>query len=108
MRAPPGEFAGYIRGNVARIPNYGERHRRGETIPSAFVESTVNQVIFKRIVRKQQMRRSLAGAQLFLQVRTQVLNNDLTTSRESGRPVADFGRWYPGFTHRGGPVEPAA
>ena len=45
---------------------------------------------------------------LFLQVRSQVLNNDLTTSRESGRPVADFGRWYPGFTHRGGPVEPAA
>jgi len=80
----------------------------GETIPSAFVESTVNQVISKRIVNKQQMRRSLAGAQLFVQVRTQVLNNDLTTSRESGRPVADFGRWYPGFTHRGGPVEPAA
>ena len=99
MRAPPGEFAGYIRGNVARIPNYGERHRRGETIPSAFVESTVDQVISKRMVNKQQMRRSLAGAQLFLQVRTQVLNSDRS---------ADFRRWYPGFTHRGGPVEPAA
>ena len=99
MRAPPGEFAGYIRGNVARIPNYGERHRCGETIPSAFVESTVDQVISKRMVNKQQMRWSLAGAQLFLQVRSQVLNSDLT---------ADFRRWYPGFTHRGGRVGPAA
>ena len=53
MRAPPGEFAGYIRGNVARIPNYGERDRCGETISSAFVESTVNQVISKRMVNKQ-------------------------------------------------------
>ena len=99
MRAPPGEFAGCIRENVARIPNYGERDRCGETISSAFVESTVNQVISKRMVNKQQMRRSLACAQLFLQVRTQVLNNDLT---------ADFRRWYPSFTHRGGRVEPAA
>ena len=99
MRAPPGEFAGYIRGNVARIPNYGERDRCGETISSAFVESTVNQVIAKRMVNKQQMRWSLAGAQLFLQVRSQVLNSDLT---------ADFRRWYPGFTHRGGRVGPAA
>ena len=99
MRAPPGEFAGYIRGNVARIANYGERHRCGETISSAFVESTVNQVMSKRMVRKQQMRRSLVGAQLFLQVHTQVLNSDRS---------ADFRRWYRGFTHRGGPVEPAA
>ena len=63
------------------------------------MESTVNQVISKRMVNKQQMRWSSAGAQLFLQVRTRVLNSDLT---------ADFRRWYPGFTHRGGPVEPAA
>ena len=49
------------------------------------MESTVNQVISKRMVNKQQMRRSLAGAQLFLQVRTQVLNDDRS---------ADFRRWY--------------
>ena len=71
----------------------------GETIPSAFVESTVNQVISKRTVKKRQMRWSSVGTHLFLQVRTQVLNNDLT---------ADFRRWYPGFTHQGGPGEPAA
>ena len=93
------EFAGYIRANTAWIPNYGERHRCGEAISSAFVESTVNQVVSKRMVKKQQMRWSPTGAQLFLQVRTQVLNNDLTTH---------FKRWYPGFTHHSGPVELAA
>ena len=36
-----------------RIPNYGERHRAGETISSSFVESAVNQVISKRMVKKQ-------------------------------------------------------
>jgi hypothetical protein len=43
------EFAGYIRANADRIPNYGERRRCGETISTAFVESTVNQVVSKRI-----------------------------------------------------------
>jgi hypothetical protein len=48
----------------------------------------------------QQMRWSPTGAHLFLQVRTQVLNNDLATH---------FKRWYPGFTtHHSGPVELAA
>ncbi|PZS38339.1 MAG: ISKra4 family transposase [Pseudonocardiales bacterium] len=93
------EFAGYIRANTAWIPNYGERRRCGEAISSAFVESTVNQVVSKRMVKKQQMRWSPTGAQLFLQVRTQVLNNDLATH---------FERWYPDFTHHGGPVELAA
>ena len=36
-------------------------------ISSAVVESTVNQVISKRMVKKQQMRWSSADAQLFLQ-----------------------------------------
>ncbi len=90
------EFAGYIRANTAWIPHYGERRRCGEAISSAFVESTVNQVVSKRMVKKQHMRWSPTRAQLFLQVRTQVLNNDLTTH---------FQRWYPGFTHHSGPVE---
>jgi len=41
------EFAGYIRANATWIPNYGERRRCGEAISSAFVESTVNQVVSK-------------------------------------------------------------
>ena len=91
-----GEFATYIRANTHLIPNYGERHRCGEAISPAPAESAVNQVVSKRIVKKQQMRWSPAGAQLFLQVRTAVLNNDL---------AGCFRRWYPGFTHCGGPAE---
>ena len=77
------------------IPNCGERYRNGETSSSAFVESTVNQVVSKRMVKKQQMRWSPRGAQLLLQVRSQVLNDDLSDA---------FHRWYPGFTHAPEPV----
>jgi hypothetical protein len=76
-----------------------KRHRCAETTPSAFVESTVDQVISKRMVNKQQMRWSLAGAQLFLQVRTQVLSNDLTARTSGAGTRASPTR---------GPVEPAA
>ena len=65
-----GEFSVYLRANGAWMPNYGERHRNGETISSAFVESTVNQVVSKRMVKKQQMRWTPRGAHLLLQIRT--------------------------------------
>jgi len=63
------EFHGYITANEAFIPNYGDRHHYGEVISTAFVESTVNQVISKRMVKKQQMRWTKKGAHLLLQVR---------------------------------------
>ena len=56
----------------------------------------VNQVIAKRMVKKQQMRWTPRGAHLLLQVRARVLNGDL---------AGDFHRWHPGFTHS--PPEPA-
>jgi hypothetical protein len=49
------EFNGYIQNNREFIPNYGERYRNGERISTGFVESTVNQVVSKRMVKKQQM-----------------------------------------------------
>ena len=58
------EFHHYIEVNQAFIPNYGDRYRHGETISSAFVESTVNQVISKRMVKKQQMRWTQRGGAL--------------------------------------------
>jgi hypothetical protein len=82
------EFRVYIENNASFIPNYGERWRNGETISTAFVESTVNQVISKRMVKKQQMRWSWRGAHDLLQIRTQVLNEELR---------ATVSRWYPGF-----------
>jgi hypothetical protein len=82
------EFGGSIRANGAWIPNYGERFRQGEAISSAFVESTVNQVVSKRIVKKQQMRWAPKSAHLLLQVRAKVLNDELT---------GVFQCWYPAF-----------
>ncbi len=82
------EFQTYIFNNANFIPNYGERRRYGEAISTAFVESTVNQVISKRFVKKQQMRWSPRGAHLLLQVRVLLLNGDL-------RP--QFERWYSGL-----------
>jgi hypothetical protein len=64
------EFDAYLRANAGRIPNYGERYRAGEAISTAFTESAVNQVISKRMVKKQQMRWTPRGAHLLLQVRT--------------------------------------
>ena len=81
-------FEHYIDANAAWIPNYGERYRHGEAISNAFVESAINQVISKRMVKKQQMRWSPRGAHLLLQIRTQVLNHDLADT---------FQRWYPGL-----------
>jgi hypothetical protein len=52
------------------------------------VESAVNQVISKRMVKRQQMRWSPRGAHLLLQVRTRVLNEELRST---------FGHWSGGF-----------
>jgi len=83
------EFHTYITANEAFIPNEGDRYRYGEVIATAFVESTVKEVISKRFVKKQQMRWTKKGAHLLLQVRTQVLNADLWPT---------FERWYPAMT----------
>jgi hypothetical protein len=82
------EFRGYIEANQNFIPNYGDCYRHGEKISTAFAESAVNQVVSKRMVKKQQMRWSESGAHNLLQVRTKVLNDQL---RET------FVRWYPGM-----------
>ncbi|MEP7309323.1 MAG: ISKra4 family transposase, partial [Acidobacteriota bacterium] len=71
------DFHTYIRNNQTFIPNFGERYRHGETISTAFVESTINQVVSRRFVKKQQMTWTLRGAHLLLQTRTAVLNDEL-------------------------------
>src|ERR1700730_11429255 len=44
----------YVERNREFVPNYGERYRNGEKIASGFVESAINQVVSKRMVKKQQ------------------------------------------------------
>jgi hypothetical protein len=82
LRKAVGEFRGYIAANRPFIPNYGDRYRHGETISTAFVESTVNQVVSRRMVKQQQMRWTQRGTHLLLQVRTHVLNEDLRETFE--------------------------
>jgi hypothetical protein len=76
------EFATYITNNAGSIVNYGER------ISTGFVESTINQVVSKRMVKKQQMQWTPEGAHLLLQVRTQVLNDTWEDT---------FRTWYAAF-----------
>jgi hypothetical protein len=80
------EFGTYITANRAFIPNYGDRYWHGETISTGFVESAINQVVSKRMVKKQQMRWTDRGAHLLLQVRTRVLNEDWRST---------LSHWYP-------------
>jgi len=82
------EFDHYIRTNQSSIPNYGDRYRNGEAISSAVAESSVNQMVSKRFVKKQQMRWTRRGAHLLLQIRTRTLDDTL---------AATFQRWYPGM-----------
>ena len=67
------------------MPNYGDRYRHKETTSTAFVESTVNFVVSKRFVKKQQMGWTQRGGHLLMRTRVQVLNGDLRKS---------FCRWF--------------
>jgi hypothetical protein len=82
------KFHAYIVNNRDVIPHYGARYRRGETIATAFVESTVNSVLSNRVVKRQSMQWTKRGAHLLLQTRVKTLNNELTST---------FRHWYPDF-----------
>ena len=84
LRRYLGEFSDYIGSNAGLIPNYAERYRYGEAVSTAFVESTVNQVIAKRFAKKQQMQWTPRGVHLLMQLRTRVLDGTLDQ---------DFQRW---------------
>jgi hypothetical protein len=71
------ELVVYLQRNRHRLPSYAERHLAGEPISSALAESAVNQVIAKRMVKKQQMRWTPTGAHRLLQIRTRVLDHQL-------------------------------
>jgi hypothetical protein len=78
----------YLERNQGALVHYAARRRCGEPISTAFVESAVNEVVAKRMNKKQQMRWNRATVQPFLDVRTAVLNDTLEDA---------FHRRYPGF-----------
>jgi hypothetical protein len=71
------ELLGYLERNQDMLVHYAVRRRRGEPISTAFVESAVNEIVAKRMNKKQQMRWNRTTVQSFLDVRTAVLNDTL-------------------------------
>ncbi|BCH05408.1 hypothetical protein MesoLj131b_74070 (plasmid) [Mesorhizobium sp. 131-2-5] len=67
----------YIRSNRGAIVNYGKRYQAGLRVATTLAESAVNSLVGKRMVKKQQMRWSLHGAHMLMQVRTADLNGEL-------------------------------
>ena len=88
LRGKLGKFIGYIDANRAFIPNYEKRYHAGKPISTSFVESTVDQVVSRRFVKKEKMRWIERGCHNVLQLRTRVINDEL-------RPVMQG--WYPGL-----------
>ena len=82
------DLLGYLKRNRGALVPYAARRRRGEPISTAFVESAVNEIVAKRLNKRQQMRWSRASVQPFLDVRTAVLNDTLKDA---------FRHRYPGF-----------
>src|SRR3954451_9788109 len=82
------ELLSYLERNEGALVHYAARRRCGEPISTAFVESAVNEIVAKRMNKKQQMRWNRATVQPFLDVRTAVLNSKLEDA---------FRQRYPGF-----------
>ena len=82
------DFQTYVEQNSGFIVDYSERHHYGERVSTGFVESAVNQVLAKRLVKRQQMQWTKKGAHLLVQARTKVLNEEWEDC---------FRQQYPGF-----------
>src|ERR1700677_1342397 len=78
----------YLESNSDSMPDYGERYRAGTRISTGFAESAVNEIIAKRMAKKQQMRWNRYTVQRFLDVRVCVLNGTLEDA---------FRHWHQGF-----------
>ena len=78
----------YLDANRLALVNYGRRRHDQLPISTAFVESAVNEILSKRMIKKQQMRWNRWTMQPFLDVRIAVLNKTL---------VGSFRRLYPDF-----------
>jgi hypothetical protein len=78
----------YLERNQDMLVHYAARRRWSEPISTAFVESAVNEIVAKRMNKKQQMRWSRTTVQSFLDVRIVVLNDTLEDA---------FRHRYPGF-----------
>jgi len=82
------DLLSYLARNQDALVHYAVRRRRGEPLSTAFVESAVNEIVARRMNKKQQMRWNRTTVQPFLEVRTAVLDGTLEDA---------FRRRYRGF-----------
>jgi hypothetical protein len=82
------ELTRYLNANWDSLPNYAKRYRSEQAISTAQAESAVNEIVAKRMVKKQQMRWNRHTVQLFLNVRVHVLNGTLEQT---------FRNWHKNF-----------
>ena len=101
LRRHLSDVLAYLEANQSALVNYGVRYRRGEPISTAFVESAINEIIARRMIKKQQMRWNRWTVQPFLDVRVAVLDGTLEGS---------FRRLFPNFrpANDTGPIPAAA
>jgi hypothetical protein len=95
LRTHLSELTCYLDANADSLPNYGARYRAGLPISTAFANSAVNQIVAKRMIKRQQMRWNRETVRPFLMVRVAVLNDTLEQA---------FRSWHAGFR----PVEASA
>jgi hypothetical protein len=99
LRIHLSELTAYLDANADALPDYGARYRAGQPISTAFAESAVNQIIAKRMIKRQQMRWNRDTVQPFLTVRVAVLNDTLEQA---------FRTWHAGFRPLEGPAASCA
>jgi predicted solute-binding protein len=78
----------YLESNADSMPDYVSAIQRGFRISTGFAESAVNEIIAKRMAKKQQMRWNRYTVQRFIDVRIHVLNETLEDA---------FRHWHRGF-----------
>jgi hypothetical protein len=67
----------YVVSNRGAIINYGKRYRAGFRVASTLAEGAVNSIVGRRMAKSQQMRWSVRGAHMLMQVRTADVNGEL-------------------------------
>jgi len=77
LRSLGAQLLTYIDSNRSAIVNYGKRYRAGLRVASTLAESAVNSIVGKRMAKSQQMRWSVQGAHMLMQVRTADINGEL-------------------------------
>jgi len=82
------DLLGYLERNQGALVHYAARRRSSEPISTAFVESAVNEIVARRMNKKQQVCWNRMLVQPFLDVRTTVLDGTLENV---------FRHRYPGF-----------